>query len=45
MSDLMRRVQCPECFRSFFVDEDDVDDNVLICPHCEAEITVEEEEE
>jgi len=40
MADLMRRLRCPECRREFVVSEDDIDEDVLVCPHCEAEVPV-----
>ena len=40
MPDLIRRLECPECHREFHVNDADIDEDDLVCPHCEAEVPV-----
>ena len=44
--EIMLRLQCPVCLKSFIVDDDDVDDGgELGCPHCSAGVEVPEDED
>ena len=45
MSDTMFQLRCPECSREFVVAEEDVDYEILSCPHCQAAVPVDDGEE
>ena len=42
---IMLRLQCPECRKTFIVDDAEVEDEELCCPHCREDVPVPEEDE
>ena len=45
MADTILRMNCPECEKSLMVEEAEVHEQTLTCPHCEADVDVDAEEE
>ena len=43
--DILLRLDCYECGKSFIVDDADLDKEPLSCPHCQAEVLVPDAEE
>ena len=43
--EILLRLECPGCRKCFIVDDDQVDGEVLFCPHCCEEVPVPEDEE
>ena len=43
--DILLKLECPECRKSFIVNDHDVDDEELACPHCRADVEVPEDDE
>lgn len=45
MAEPMLRLRCADCGKQFVVDEPDVEGQLLTCPHCEADVDLDAEEE
>jgi len=43
--DIMLRFQCEDCRKSFVVDDADVDQDILTCPFCQADVPVPDPED
>lgn len=43
--EMLLRFECPECQRSFIVDDTDVEDEVLGCPYCREDVPVPEDDD
>ena len=44
MPSTISKLRCPECSREFMLEEDDVEDDLVTCPHCRADVPVDDED-
>jgi len=43
--ELLLKLECPRCRKSFIVNDSEVEDEELCCPHCRADVDVPEEDD
>ena len=43
--ELLLKLECPGCRKSFIVDDADIDVEELCCPHCREDLAVPEEDD
>ena len=43
--EILLKFQCPECRKTFIVDDAEVEDEELGCPHCREDVPVPEDDD